>query len=181
LAGSVWGQELDLSFLKDIEDKAKEATNITLGKEQMQLISGLSGSSGVDLKTLAAGLEMVQVKVLEFDKEGMFRMADMETLRNKVKGADMVPVISVREKNGFTEILMRKGPKGNRGFVILAAEPRELTIVNIVGELDLSSLGKLSGKFGIPNVSMGPVEGRAGSKPAAPKEAKKEEEEDNLL
>ncbi len=184
-------QELDLSFLKDAESKASEATNITLGKEQLQLIRGLSGGlttgqNSADLAALAEKIELVQVKVLEFDKPGMFPLAEMDKLRLQVKGADMLPLISVKEREGFTEVLMRKGPKGNRGFVILAVEPRELTVVNIVGDLDLASLGKLSGKLGIPNVEFGNLgaasgSGKGGAKSPSPSPGKKDDDEEPQL
>jgi len=38
------------------------------------------------------------------------------------------------------------------GITILAAERRELTVVNIVGPIDLSKLKLLEGQFGIPTV-----------------------------
>ncbi len=176
VALQAWGQELDLSFLKDLEAKATEVTNVSLGKEQMQLIQGLTGSAGGELKALASGIELVQVRSLEFDKEGMYSMAEMSALRDKVKTSEFLPVISVKEKNGFTEILLRKGPKGNRGFLIIAVEPKEVTIVNIVGDLDLASLGKLAGKFGIPNVIL---EGASSSKGKGGGGAKKEEEDED--
>lgn len=150
------GQELDLSFLKGLEAKAKEATEINLGPEQIKLMMGFSGEGSKELLGLGKSIERVQVKTLEFDKDGMYNIADMDNLRAKLKSPEFVPFISVKEKRGFTEIVMRKGPKGMNGFVILAAEAREVTIVNIVGELDLASLGKLTGKFGIPNIQMGP-------------------------
>ncbi len=175
LAAAGWAQELDLSFLKGLEEKATESTNITLGKEQLKLLSGFTNESA-ELKALAGGLELVQVRVLEFDKEGMFKIADMEALKAKVKGEDTVPFLSVKEKDGFTEILMRKGAKGLRGFVILAAESKELTVVNIVGDLDLASLGRLAGKFGIPDIAL---ENKA--KPKSDASGKKDEdnEEEN--
>lgn len=177
-AMQTWGQELDLSFLKDLEAKAAESTNISLGKEQLQMIQGLTGGVAGELKSLAGGIEMVQVKVLEFEQAGMFKMADMQALKDKLKGSDMVPIISVKERNGFTEIMLRKGPKGNRGFVILSAEPRELTVVNIVGDLDLASLGKLSGKFGIPDLVL--QEGsKSGRQKGTSAPDKKEEDEEN--
>jgi len=94
-------------------------------------------------------------------------------LRAKLKNGDFVPLISVKEKGGFTEIVMRKGPKGNRGFVIVSAEAREVTVVNIVGDLDLASLGKLTGKFGIPNIQM-----NSGGSSKGNKGGKKEQDED---
>jgi hypothetical protein len=158
-------QELNLSFLKGLEAKASEFTDINLGPEQIQLMMGFSGEGSKELLGLGKSIERVQVKTFQFDKEGMYSLADAESLRTTLKSSDFVPLISVKEKKGFTEIAMRKGPKGMRGFVIVSAEPRELTVVNIVGELDLASLGKLTGKFGIPNIQMGPDgKGAKGSK-----------------
>jgi len=39
------------------------------------------------------------------------------------------------------------------GLVIISAEPRELTVVNIVGPIDLDRLADLEGKFGIPRTT----------------------------
>ncbi len=39
------------------------------------------------------------------------------------------------------------------GLVIISAEPRELTLVNIVGPVDLDKLASLEGQFGIPRMS----------------------------
>ena len=38
------------------------------------------------------------------------------------------------------------------GLAILNAGPRDLTVVNLVGTVELSSLSELSGHFGIPRM-----------------------------
>ena len=38
------------------------------------------------------------------------------------------------------------------GVAILASEPRQLTVVNLVGNIDLDSLADLGGHFGIPKM-----------------------------
>jgi hypothetical protein len=38
------------------------------------------------------------------------------------------------------------------GLAIVAAEPREFTIVNIVGSIDLARISQLGGEFGIPRL-----------------------------
>lgn len=149
-------QEIDLSFLKGLEAKAREASNIDLGPEQMGLIKGFSGLIGGDLGDVATGLKRVKVYSLEFDKEGMYNLADAENVRAKVKSdAKWLSMMSVKEKGGFTEIMMHKGANGESdGILILVAEPRELTVVNIVGALDMTKLSKLGGKFGIPKIEI---------------------------
>ena len=39
------------------------------------------------------------------------------------------------------------------GLAVIASEPRDFTIVNIVGNIDIDKLAKLEGQFGIPKVS----------------------------
>jgi hypothetical protein len=38
--------------------------------------------------------------------------------------------------------------------VIIASEPREFTVVNIVGSIDLQKLRRLEGRFGIPKLQL---------------------------
>jgi len=39
---------------------------------------------------------------------------------------------------------------------VLAAEDKELTVVNIVGNIDLEKLARLEGHLGIPDLEIGP-------------------------
>lgn len=41
-----------------------------------------------------------------------------------------------------------------RGFALIASEPREFTIVNIVGSIDMRKLHELEGQFGIPRLEL---------------------------
>ena len=36
------------------------------------------------------------------------------------------------------------------GLALIAAEPRELTIINLVGNMDIKDVAKLGGQMGIP-------------------------------
>ena len=157
LALPLTAQVVDLSILKGLEAKARETSNIDLGPEQMGVLKGFSGLVGGDIGEVTQGLKRVRVYSLEFDKDGMYNLADAESIRTKVKAdSKWISVISVKEKGGFTEIMTHQGANGEfDGFLILAAEPRELTVVNIVGALDMAKLGKLGGKFGIPKIEVG--------------------------
>ena len=54
-------------------------------------------------------------------------------------------------------MFFKKDGKKMTGLTILAAEPTQLTVVHIVGTMNMEDLGKLGGQFGIPNMKMGPV------------------------
>lgn len=40
------------------------------------------------------------------------------------------------------------------GLALIASEPRQITIVNIVGAIDLDKLHKLEGQFGVPKLDV---------------------------
>ncbi len=44
-----------------------------------------------------------------------------------------------------------------KGLAVIASEPREFTIVNIVGSIDIDKIGRLEGQFGIPQHQPEPV------------------------
>ncbi len=57
------------------------------------------------------------------------------------------------------------------GLAVIASEPRQLTIVNIIGSIDLDKLHKLEGRFGVPKLDMGaaksPAANNAGRGPGS--------------
>ena len=52
-------------------------------------------------------------------------------------------VVSVREQNEMTEVYFWKKGTENGGLVVISAESNELTVVNIVGRIDLAALASL--------------------------------------
>ena len=42
-----------------------------------------------------------------------------------------------------------------KGIAVVAAQPRELTVVNVVGPIDVDRLSRLQGQFGIPDLNLG--------------------------
>ena len=55
-----------------------------------------------------------------------------------------------------------------QGLAIIASEPREFTIVNIVGNIDLEQLHDLEGNFGVPDLEIDTGKKPAPAKPPAP-------------
>ena len=57
------------------------------------------------------------------------------------RGQGWSRIVGVRGKRELTEIYFWKERDTNGGLVVIAAKPNELTVVNIVGRVDLASLG----------------------------------------
>jgi len=58
--------------------------------------------------------------------------------------------VLVKDHGDHTEIHADMRGENVVGLLVIAAERRELTIVNLVGPIDIEKLATLEGHFGIP-------------------------------
>ena len=83
--------------------------------------------------------------------------ADVEAVRAQFRGPGWSRVVGVQSKIGGEdmEVFLRMDKDGKvGGLALVAAEPKEVTIVSIVGAIDPEQIGALSGKFGIPKIDL---------------------------
>lgn len=173
----LFGQPIDYSLFDRLAEKAKESAVVNLGPEQLSLLAGLQPKDdGKELAELARALKGIRVHSFEFDAPGLYDPAAVRAFGEKIKaGGAWNALVSVKEKDGFTEILVRRSPDGKAdGLLILAAEPKELTLVHIDGVGDLAALARLGGLAGIPQVA---ARGAAKKKEAPRKGPDQREEE----
>lgn len=152
--------QLRITGLDDLASKAKESVNITLDSSMLQMAGGFLGGSGKDgenLKTLLSGLKAISVRSFEFKEDGQYKMSDVEPIRVQLRTPGWNRIVSVQEKDEMSEIYTRTEQGKVVGFAIIAAEPKELTVVAIEGTIDLKDLSKL-GSLGIPQI---PVPGQS--------------------
>jgi hypothetical protein len=154
----LWAQEIRLPVnLDKLADKAEESTVVTLDKSMLQLI-GKFDKDDRDTRKLIAGLDGIYVRSFEFAAEGDYSPADVEAVRSQIQSPPWSRLVGVRSKRHGDNVDVYFKDAGNGqlgGIVVIAAEPRELTIVNIVGTLDLDRLADLGGDFGIPRLELG--------------------------
>ena len=148
---------LQLDHLNKLAGQAHEVVDVTVDSTMLQMASGLmSGDKGKEdaaVKSMIAGLKGVYVKSYEFDREGAYTDADVETVRAQLKAPwSRIVNINSRDDRSRTEIYMWRENDQPGGLAIVVAEPKELTIVNIVGKIDLAQLAGLKGILGIPPV-----------------------------
>ena len=116
------------------------------------------GADGGDLIGLADALGP-HLPDTEFAAPNAYAESDLESIRKQVSGGGWSRVVSVREKRELTEIYFWRERDANGGMVVISAEARELTVVNIVGRVDLASLGALGPM--IPKLPRAMVDGKA--------------------
>lgn len=138
--------------------KASQVVDVNLDERLMQFAAKFLDSKDVDeaaVKKMVNGLKGIHVKVIEFDAEGQYSTADVETLRSQVRSplwSRIVGVTSKRETNVEVYLLMKGAEVG--GLAVIAFGPKELAVINIVGPVDLDKLSKLEGNFGIPELEI---------------------------
>ena len=156
LAAEAQGARLQLDGLTRLAEAASNVTDIGLDPSMLQLAGNFlsnQNESTAPAKALLSGLTGVYVKSFEFDRDNAYSPADVATIRSQFTGAWHRVLVTEEKKAGeLVEIYMWREGERTGGVAILVAEPRELTVVNIVGDIDLAKLAALQGQFGIPAV-----------------------------
>ena len=152
------GQQIDLSVLDKLGSRAKSSVNVTLDEDKLKFASAFLSNEDEKqgaAKALVGGLKSINVRVLEFDNAGSYTSADMDAIRSQVRGTGWSKLVEARDGDEIAEVYMFSVGKQMGGMTVIAGEKRELTVVNIVGLIDLKTLGSLAGQLGIPKNVMG--------------------------
>jgi len=146
--------------LPDFSDLARRATNsvvVTLDKDMLRTASQFIPKGGDSDAASAAlsGLDGIYVRSFTFAHDHDYSPADVDSILEQLHGPVWSPMVAVHDarKNEDVHIYLCRDKGRTRGMVIVAAEPRELTIVNIVGDVDPAKLAQLGGRFGVPNIA----------------------------
>src|ERR1035438_5487321 len=139
---------------KELAARASNVTEVTLGKNMLAFAAKFMNGKDQDqaaTRHLIEGIDGIYVRSYEFDKEGQYSMEEIEQLRKYFETSEWSPIVRERErKTGETTDVMVKLVNGEtHGMCILTVEPKELTIVLILGPVRMEDLGKLKGIGGL--------------------------------
>ena len=161
--------QLQLPNFDSLTGTAIQSVNITLDPSLLSLAAGFLDSSNPEdaaTKEVVSGLRGIYVRSYTFDKDFAYPTADMDKVRKQLSAPgwqQLVQVHSKEQANVDIYISIERGSieRGSvdqgraNGLAIISSRPREFTIVNIVGSIDLQKLHRLEGKFGVPKLSTG--------------------------
>lgn len=163
LASTAWAQDSQLPppspVEKELAAKASDVTEVTLGKNMLdfaaKFMNDKNGDNDADARRLIQGLQGIYVREYEFDKEGEYTPEQVEELRHHYEVGDWTPVVRQRDRKSHetTDVLMKMVNGESRGLFVLDAEPKDLTIVLILGPIRMDDLGKLSGLSGLSGLA----------------------------
>ena len=150
---------LSLPDFSGLEGKASETVSITLDSAMLGLAARFLNSDDPDdaaVKELVKGLTGIYVKSFQFESDFVYPKSDVDKVRRQLSAPGWQRLVQVRSRksNSDVDIYVSVDRDKVNGLAIIASEPRELTIVNIVGSVDLQKLHRLEGHFGVPKLQL---------------------------
>ncbi|MFN7922364.1 MAG: DUF4252 domain-containing protein [Bryobacteraceae bacterium] len=156
---AMWAQDLhNLVPFEQLQSKAAETVEVNLDGNLLSMARKFLSDSKpeeAEAKKLLGNIKGVYVRSLKFKKEGEYSMADVEKVRANVKGPGWQRIVDVRSQEGKGDnagVYLKTDGNEIQGILVIAAEPRELTVVNIVGTIQPEQLRKLGGVVGLPGI-----------------------------
>ena len=128
-------QKLNLDF-PNLAAQAKEKAEVDLDSAALSALGQKPETKGA-----LSGVTGVFVRHYEFAAAGAYSDSDLDPLRRQVEGdAAWSRFVSVKESGESTQIFALKIGGAPGGLLVISAEPKEVTVVEILGTVDLSHL-----------------------------------------
>jgi hypothetical protein len=150
---------LQIDSLNKLAEKAAEAVEVALDERSLRLAAKFLSANNPDeakVKEIVSGLKGVYVRVFEFEKPGAYLPNDLEAIRSQLRQPGWSKIVGVTSHRGGSNVDVHLKYQGENvvGLAIVAADTTELTIVNIIGQIDLEKVRQLEGQLGIPKLNL---------------------------
>jgi hypothetical protein len=149
--------KLKLPSFSHLRAKAVNSEDITIDGFLLKLAQKFAANDGDDDDEMAIlrDIKSVRVRNFEFANEGEYSRDDIESVRKQLAAPGWSALVQAHKRDPREDVDVFINTDGDKilGLAVIASEPREFTIVNIVGNIDIDKLAKLEGQFGIPRVN----------------------------
>lgn len=158
LAAKAQDSRIQMASLDHLATKASQTVDVNIDERLMKVAARLLSDKEEDereVKKLVAGLKGVYVKSFEFETAGQYVAADLAPIRTQLQGAGWSRLVNVvSKKEGSIEVYLLFAGENVNGLAVLHTDEKELTVVNIVGPVDVDKLAQLEGNLGIPDLGI---------------------------
>jgi len=158
---------LQLDQLDQLANRASETVDVKLDEHLMQTTAKFfSGkdSDDAEIRDLIKNVKGIYVKSFTFEKENEYSRAEVDSVMSQLRGGAWSKIIGVTSKKDGDNVevyLLNIGDQIS-GLAVVSAEPKEFTVVNIVGPINLEKLSQLEGSFGVPYLNLPPAKPKTG-------------------
>jgi hypothetical protein len=150
--------KLNIPDYPHLRDKATETVDVSVGGFLLGLARIFTREEARHEPALRVleDIDSVKVRSYRFDSDTVYSKADIDQVRDQLKGPEWNPIAQVHKRDPQEDVdvyLCVEQDGKTCGLAVISVEPREFTIVSIAGNIDIDRLGELEGEFGIPEVS----------------------------
>lgn len=159
LACAAPSAKLALPSFAGLQQRASESVIISLDPALLGLAGKfLDGNDPQDAATreVLNGLQGIFVRSYTFDKDSAYQQSDIDAVRSQLSAPGWNRLLQTHSRKTRADVDIYIMIDNNRaiGLALIASEPRQFTIVNIIGAIDLDKLHKLEGQFGVPKLDL---------------------------
>ena len=149
---------IELSSLDHLAAKASQTVDVNIDERLIRLAAKLLSDKDSDekeVKEIITGLKGIYVRSFEFEADGQYTAADVDSIRTQLRAPSWTRMVNVAsKKEGGLEVYILMNGEQIGGLAVIATDDRELTVVNLVGLVNLDKLAKLEGQFGVPELGI---------------------------
>jgi hypothetical protein len=161
--GSAQDARLKIPEFHSLAGKATESVNISLSPWLLHMAGAFitdKDADSVATKHMLAGIKSIQVRSYEFATDNAYSASDIEAVRNQLSAPGWSQIMQVhhREKSEDVDMYVLIENNETKGFALIASEPRQFTIINIVGSISIDDLPRLQSHLHLPTVDHGQVD-----------------------
>lgn len=153
---------LEINNLERLAPLAVETVDVTLDGALLKMAARFLNRNKPEeakIREIVESLQGVYVKSFQFENAGEYTVQDVEAIRMQLNNPGWSKIATVRSRRSGDNVDVHLQIDGGiiNGVAVLVADPRRLTVVNVIGPIDpekISELGLLEGRFGIPRLDL---------------------------
>jgi hypothetical protein len=158
VAGLAAPPEFRIPDYSHLRSKATETVDVDVGGFLLALARMVTREEAKQDPALRVldDIRSVKVRSYKFDSDEGYSRADVEAARKQLKGPEWNAMVQVHKRDAQEDVdvyVCVEDSGKTCGLAVIATQPREFTLVSIVGSIDIDRLADLEGEFGIPRVS----------------------------
>jgi hypothetical protein len=150
--------KLQLDQLDALANRASETVDVKLDEHLLQMTAKFftKDNDDVEIRDLIKNLKGIYVKSFSFEKENGYSAAEVDSVTSQLRGTGWSKVVGITSKKDGdnVDVYLLTIADQIAGLAVVSAEPKEFTVVNIVGPINLEKLTELEGSFGVPLLNL---------------------------
>jgi hypothetical protein len=158
--GAAQDPKLKLPDFSSLAGKATESVNVTLNPWLLRIAAASMDDGNADsaaTKKLLSAINSIEIRNFQFATDFAYSTADIDGVRRQLAAPGWSQLVQVHDRKNSkdVDIYILVENDRTRGFALIASEPREFTIINIVGSIRIEDLPRLENYLHLPKAAAG--------------------------